>query len=159
MTLIPAVADVAFIDFDRKDAAIAAGWTRPGRRCRIREVLAAWPGRRRAPRRRPRSLTRRPVVRVAPVSPRAPAWHVCVLRCCDGSLYTGATNVARRSPGTSPGGRAARARLPVVLVYSERAGDRSAALRREAAVKRLTRAEKVALVTRKSRGGRGAKIV
>jgi putative endonuclease len=96
------------------------------------------------------------------VSPRAPAWHVYVLRCCDGSLYTGATNdVARRLARhvAGEGARYTRARLPVVLVYSERAGDRSAALRREAAVKRLTRAEKVALVTRKGRGRRGAKIV
>ncbi len=83
------------------------------------------------------------------VAPRPPAWHVYVLRCCDGSLYTGATNdVARRLArhAAGEGARYTRARLPVVLVYSERAGDRSAALRREAALKRLTRAEKLALV-------------
>jgi len=84
-----------------------------------------------------------------------PTWHVYVLRCGDGSLYTGATNdverrVARHAAGD--GARYTRARLPVVLVYTERAGDRSAALRREAALKRLTRAKKLALV--QSRPGR-----
>jgi len=88
----------------------------------------------------------------------APAWHVYVLRCRDGSLYTGATNdVARRLArhASGEGARYTRARLPVVLVYSERAEDRSAALRREAALKRLTRAEKLALIeTGRRRGPR-----
>jgi len=44
------------------------------------------------------------------------------------------------------GARYTRSRLPVALVYRERARDRSAALRREAALKRLTRAEKLALI-------------
>ncbi|WP_242344464.1 GIY-YIG nuclease family protein [Anaeromyxobacter terrae] len=91
---------------------------------------------------------------------RAPAWHVYVLRCGDGSLYTGATNdverrVARHAAGE--GARYTRARLPVVLVYSERAGDRSAALRREAALKRLTRTEKLALVAAGPRRRRRAR--
>jgi putative endonuclease len=87
----------------------------------------------------------------------APAWHVYVLRCRDGSLYTGATNdVARRLArhAAGEGARYTRARLPVVLVYSERAGDRSAALRREAAVKRLSRAEKLALIMRSAGSAR-----
>ena len=89
--------------------------------------------------------------------PRAPSWHVYVLRCGDGSLYTGATNdVARRLARHSAGegARYTRARLPVVLVYSERAADRSAALRREAALKRLTRSQKLALVSGSARAGR-----
>jgi putative endonuclease len=48
--------------------------------------------------------------------------------------------------------RYTRSRLPVTLVYSERARDRSAALRREAALKRLSRAEKVSLVRSRKRG-------
>ena len=87
---------------------------------------------------------------------RVTAWHVYVLRCRDGSLYTGATNdVARRIArhAAGEGARYTRARLPVVLVYSERAGDRSAALRREAALKRLSRAEKLALIVRADRRG------
>jgi putative endonuclease len=76
-------------------------------------------------------------------------WFVYVLRCRDGSLYTGATNdvdarLARHSAGL--GARYTRSRLPVKLVHVERAAGRGAALRREAAVKRLTRAEKLALV-------------
>jgi len=72
-----------------------------------------------------------------------------MLRCCDGSLYTGATNdLARRLDrhAAGVGARYTRSRLPVSLVYEERARDRGAALRREAALKRLTRAEKLALV-------------
>lgn len=72
-----------------------------------------------------------------------------MLRCRDGTLYTGATNNLERRVATHEKGRGAaytRARLPVVLVWSEPAVDRSAALRREAALKRLTRAEKLRLV-------------
>jgi putative endonuclease len=80
-------------------------------------------------------------------------WRVYILRCRGGSLYTGATNdlarrVALHAEGT--GARYTRSRLPVRLVYDEPARDRGAALRREAAVKRLTRAEKLAVVA--SRG-------
>ncbi|HEX9289722.1 MAG TPA: GIY-YIG nuclease family protein [Anaeromyxobacteraceae bacterium] len=72
-----------------------------------------------------------------------------MLRCCDGSLYTGATSdLARRLDrhAAGVGARYTRSRLPVILVYEERARDRGAALRREAFLKRLTRAQKVALV-------------
>jgi putative endonuclease len=84
---------------------------------------------------------------------------VYVLRCGDGTLYTGATNdlaarVARHAAGK--GARYTRARLPVELVWSERASDRSAALRREAALKRLTRREKLAMIGRGTRRRRRA---
>ncbi|MCE9668993.1 GIY-YIG nuclease family protein [Myxococcus stipitatus] len=72
-----------------------------------------------------------------------------MLRCRDGSLYTGATNDLERRVATHGKGRGAaytRARLPVTLVWSEAAEDRSAALRREAAIKRLTRGDKLLLV-------------
>jgi len=87
-----------------------------------------------------------------------PRWCVYVLRCGDGSLYTGATNdlerrLLRHAAGT--GARYTRSRLPVALVHSERMPDRSAALRREAAVKKLTRAEKLALVERAVAGAAG----
>jgi putative endonuclease len=89
-----------------------------------------------------------------------PAWCVYILRCRDGSLYTGATNdlPARLVVhGAGKGGAYTRSRLPVRLVYSERARDRSAALRREWALKQLSRAEKVALVRgRGKRQRRGA---
>lgn len=76
-------------------------------------------------------------------------WSVYILRCADGSLYTGATNdltarVARH--GAGKGAAYTRSRLPVKLVFHEPAGDKGAALRREAALKRLTRSQKQALV-------------
>jgi putative endonuclease len=88
------------------------------------------------------------------VLPFPPGWCVYVLRCRDGSLYTGATNdlarrIARHAAGTAA--RYTRSRLPVRLVHAEPVEDRSAALRREAAVKRLTRAEKLALVRARAR--------
>lgn len=76
-------------------------------------------------------------------------WCVYMLRCCDGSLYTGATNDLAQRIRVHKSGRGAaytRSRLPVRLVYAEPAADRSAALRREWALKKLTRPEKVALL-------------
>lgn len=82
---------------------------------------------------------------------RPARWWVYLLRCGDGSLYAGATNdlgarVERHASGR--GARYTRSRLPVELVWRERAADRGAALRREASLKRLRRAEKLALVER-----------
>jgi putative endonuclease len=79
------------------------------------------------------------------------SWKVYMLRCRDGTLYTGATNDLERRLATHNRGKGAaytRARLPVTLVWSESAADRGAALRREAALKRLSRAEKLRLVQR-----------
>lgn len=75
---------------------------------------------------------------------------VYILRCADGSLYTGWTNdlerrVAAHNAGSAS--RCTRSRRPVALVYSERCADKSAALRREAEIKRLTKAEKEALAS------------
>ncbi len=92
---------------------------------------------------------RRPAPRAG--AARRSRWWVYLLRCRDGSLYAGATNDLERREDAHARGRASRytrSRLPVVLVHSERVRDRSAALRREAALKRLTRAEKLALVAR-----------
>ena len=80
---------------------------------------------------------------------RASPWQVYLLRCRDGSLYAGATvDIHRRLLAHQSGKGAAytRSRRPVELVYSEPAGDRSAALRREAALKRLPRQAKLELV-------------
>jgi len=76
-------------------------------------------------------------------------WTVYMLRCGDGTLYTGITNnLARRLSRHRAGTASAytRARRPVHLVYRERQPDRSAALRREAALRRLSRAKKLVLV-------------
>ena len=76
-------------------------------------------------------------------------WTVYLARCRDGSLYTGiARDVAARIAlhNRGRGARFTRARRPVVLVYAEPAPDRPAALRREWAIKRLSRANKETLV-------------
>jgi putative endonuclease len=87
-------------------------------------------------------------------------WTVYVLSCGDGTLYTGATcDLARRlrKHRAGRGARYTRSRLPVSLVYREEAPDRGAALRREAALKRLTRREKLRLIriARARRAARG----
>ncbi|MBL6975057.1 MAG: GIY-YIG nuclease family protein [Deltaproteobacteria bacterium] len=76
-------------------------------------------------------------------------WVIYILRCGDGTLYTGITNDLARRLAAHGGGTASkytRARLPVDLVYSEEASDRSQATRREAAIKKLSRRDKTALV-------------
>lgn len=83
--------------------------------------------------------------------PAQSPWRVYILRCGDGTLYTGATNdlwrrLERHRAGE--GARYTRSRLPVELVYAELVPDRGAALRREHAVKGLGRAGKLALVAR-----------
>ena len=73
-----------------------------------------------------------------------------MLRCRDGSLYTGiTTDVSRRLRRHKAGTASAytRTRLPVRLVYQEPQPDRPAALWREAALRRLSRADKLALVS------------
>ena len=74
---------------------------------------------------------------------------VYILRCGDGTLYTGCTNDLPRRLQAHQMGRGAkytRSRLPVELVYWEEAAGRSGALRREAAIKRMSRREKLALI-------------
>ncbi len=76
-------------------------------------------------------------------------WCVYMLACGDGSLYTGATNDLSRRVERHRAGRGAaytRSRLPLILVFWERASGLGAALRREAAIKQLPRRKKLALV-------------
>ena len=76
-------------------------------------------------------------------------WFVYIVRCADGTLYTGiSTDVARRAQAHSEGRGAkyTRSRGPVAVVYTEACPDKSAALRRELEIKKLTRAEKLALI-------------
>lgn len=82
------------------------------------------------------------------------AWYVYMLRCGDDSLYTGYTDNVQRRLQTHQSGKGAkytRSRLPVTLAYQEELPDKSAALRREAAIKRLTRQQKLALIEQKER--------
>lgn len=81
----------------------------------------------------------------------APGWYVYVLQCADGSLYTGVARDLhkrlRQHNGDLAGGpKYTSGRRPVSLLWSESAADRSSAQQREAAIKRLPRCEKLALV-------------
>jgi putative endonuclease len=81
-------------------------------------------------------------------------WHVYILECADGTLYTGATNDVRlrvEQHNRGLGAKYTRSRLPVGLVYVEPAGERSAALRREREIKRLTRGAKQRLIAATAR--------
>ncbi|MBN1237024.1 MAG: GIY-YIG nuclease family protein [Gammaproteobacteria bacterium] len=72
-------------------------------------------------------------------------WHVYIVLCADGTLYTGVTNDVETRVAAHNAGRGAkytRPRLPVSLVYTEAAGARGDALRRELEIKRLPRALK-----------------
>ena len=76
------------------------------------------------------------------------AW-VYLLRCRDGSLYCGWTSDLERRLAAHCSGRASRytaSRLPVTLALAQPMPDRSAARREETRIKRLTRAQKLALV-------------
>ena len=77
-------------------------------------------------------------------------WFVYILRCRDGTLYTGiTTDLGRRieehNAGKAPGARYTRSRRPVALAYVEEAASRAAACRRETAIKRCDRLDKLAL--------------
>jgi putative endonuclease len=86
-----------------------------------------------------------------------PAWTVYILRCADGSLYTGITrDVVRRveehNSNRLLAARYTRSRRPVTLVYQERAATRSAACKREYRIKRMARGDKLRLVASKDEG-------
>lgn len=75
--------------------------------------------------------------------------YTYILECADGTLYTGWTNDLSRRVKTHNQGKGAkytRSRLPVRLVYYEQHPDASSAMRREAEVKRLSRAEKIRMI-------------
>ncbi|MBS1269794.1 MAG: hypothetical protein MAG794_00746 [Gammaproteobacteria bacterium] len=76
-------------------------------------------------------------------------WYVYMLRCADGSLYTGvATDIKRRvqEHNAGEGAKYTRGRTPVALVYAERCVDRSRAVKRECVIKRMNRLHKLRLL-------------
>lgn len=78
-------------------------------------------------------------------------WHVYIIRCADGTLYTGvSTDVARRfeehSCGSPKSAKYLRGRTPLELVYSREVGTRSEALIEERRIKRMTRPQKTRLI-------------
>ena len=76
-------------------------------------------------------------------------WHIYIVRCADGSLYT---SIARdldarlSAHNEGSGAKYTRGRQPVTLAYAESAADRAAASRREAAIKKLPRSAKLQLI-------------
>ncbi len=75
--------------------------------------------------------------------------YVYILRCGDGSLYTGWTNDLEKRVKAHSSGRGAkytRTHLPVELVYSEQLDTKEAAMSREWHIKRLSHAEKLRLI-------------
>lgn len=81
-------------------------------------------------------------------------WNLYILRCRDGSLYTGiTTDVDKRfeAHASGKGAKYTRGRGPLILVYREECGDHSAALKRELEVKKLTRQEKELLIQNSSK--------
>ena len=76
-------------------------------------------------------------------------WYLYILRCGDGTLYTGiTTDVEKRLEAhrSGKGAKYTRGRGPLELVYRESCGDHSNALKREVAVKKLTRDQKEAML-------------
>ena len=87
---------------------------------------------------------------MAPHSKQTSMWFVYILQCADGTLYTGSTtDIVRRVSehnDTKKGAKYTRVRQPVVLRYSIQTKSRSEAASREAAIKKLTREQKLQLI-------------
>ncbi len=84
-------------------------------------------------------------------------WHAYLLRCADGTLYAGITNdLAKRlaAHNSGKGAKYTRSRRPVSLAYAEKKRTESSARRREAAIKKMTRAEKLRLIGAVDRKGK-----
>jgi len=84
---------------------------------------------------------------------KAAAWMLYILKCRDGTLYTGITNdlprrITQHNNGTAS--RYTRSRLPVKLVQQERCRGRSSALKKEYAMKQLSRKEKTKYIAGKA---------
>ncbi|MEG1240714.1 MAG: GIY-YIG nuclease family protein [Oscillospiraceae bacterium] len=80
-------------------------------------------------------------------------YWVYILRCKDNTLYTGSTDDVDRRAAAHNSGKGAkytRGRTPVTVVYREECPDKSAALKREAALKKLTRTQKEELLRQKN---------
>ena len=79
------------------------------------------------------------------------SWFVYILKCADESLYTGITTDCDRrlqQHNSGVGAKYTRCRLPVAMVYTENAESRSDASKREYQIKKLSRHQKLALISR-----------
>ena len=82
---------------------------------------------------------------------KADQYYTYMLLCSDGTVYSGYTTDLYRRVAVHNRGKGAkytRSRLPVMLVYQENFATKSEALKREAALKKLSHAEKIALIKR-----------
>ena len=76
-------------------------------------------------------------------------WHIYIIECNDGKLYTGITNNLERrvkAHNSGNGCRFTKYRIPVKLLYSEEASGKPEALKREAGIKQLSRQKKLELI-------------
>lgn len=81
-------------------------------------------------------------------------YYAYMLRCSDGTIYSGyTTNPPHRATvhNRGKGAKYTRSRLPVTLVYQESFATKSEALKREAALKRLSHSEKIAMIEGKTK--------
>lgn len=80
-----------------------------------------------------------------------PTWYCYILKCADGTYYTGITTDperrTRQHNESKQGARYTQARRPVELIYCESCDGRSSASQREAQIKKLTRTQKTELVS------------
>ena len=80
-------------------------------------------------------------------------YYVYIVQCSDETLYTGITTDLQRRifehNNLKKGAKYTKVRRPVILVYNEKCEDRSSASKRESAIKKLTRAEKLKLMEKK----------
>jgi putative endonuclease len=94
-------------------------------------------------------MKRRAKLRTQPIDQVPTGWVIYILECGDKTLYTGITNDFPRrfmAHQTGKGARYTRSRGPLRCVYFETAESKSIALKREAAIKRLSRDAKVNLI-------------
>jgi predicted GIY-YIG superfamily endonuclease len=94
--------------------------------------------------------------------PSGDKWFVYMMRCADGSLYTGITkDVKRRCQHHNAGtaSRQTRSRRPVRLVYHEAHPSQSSALKRESAIKAMTRRGKLTMIHQRKKPAKGMREI
>jgi len=80
-------------------------------------------------------------------------WYVYILKCSDGTLYTGITNdleARLKKHNSGKGAKYTRGRTPVEIVHSQQLADKSTALKVECEIKKKTRAQKLSLIADKA---------
>jgi putative endonuclease len=80
---------------------------------------------------------------------KSDSWFVYIVKCSDGTLYCGATNDLEKrieKHNSGKGAKYTRTRVPVVIVFSETALNKSAAFKRECAIKKMSRTRKLELI-------------